>query len=221
VVNHLPAARDPSPPDPLRRLSGDLRGLAAGFGDHRVTVGEVMDRLGARASALLVVICALPFCAPITIAGLSIPFGLVILLLAIRFSLGLPPWLPARLRAVALPQGFFAKALALGGKSVGWIERQLRPRWAWLTDAPWKLRAHTLVVAAAATVLLLPLPPFPPLTNTLPALVIVILTMGVLERDGFGLAAGHTLFVLMLGYFAFWGAVILEFFERMLARFAG
>ena len=208
-------------PDPLRRLSEDLRQLAEGFGNHRVTVGEIMDRLGASASALLVVLCALPFCAPITIAGLSIPFGLVILVLAIRFSLGLPPWLPARLRTVALPPGFFAKALAIGGKIVGWIERQLVPRWAWLTDAPWKLRGHTLVVAAAATVLLLPLPPFPPLTNTLPALVIVILTMSVLERDGFGLVAGHTLFVLMIGYFVFWGAVILEFFERLLARVAG
>lgn len=214
-------AHPPRAPDPLRRLSEDLRQLAEGFGDHRVTLGEIMDRLGASASALIVVLCALPFCAPITIAGLSIPFGLVILVLAIRFSLGLPPWLPARLRTVALPPGFFAKALTLGGKIVGWIERQLVPRWGWLTDAPWKLRAHTLVVAAAATVLLLPLPPFPPLTNTLPALVIVILTMSILERDGFGLVAGHTLFVLMIGYFVFWGAVILEFFERLLARVTG
>jgi hypothetical protein len=206
------------PPEPLRRLSDDLRGLAAGFADHAVTLGEVMDRLGARASALLVVLCALPFCAPITIAGLSVPFGLVIFVLSLRFMLGLPPWLPARLRAVRLPPRFFRKALDLGGKIVGWIEGQLRTRWAWLSDAPWKLRLHTLTVAAAAVILLLPLPPFPPLTNTLPALVIVTLTLSILERDGAMILAGHVLFLLTLGYFIFWGAVILEFFRRLLER---
>lgn len=208
-------------PDPLRRLSDDLHGLAAAFSEHAVTVGEVMDKLGARASALLVVICALPFCSPITIPGLSTPFGFVILILALRFAAGLPPWLPAKLRALALPPKFFAKVLEAGSRVVGWIERQLRSRWSWLSDAPWKLRLHTLTVAAAACVLLLPLPPFPPLTNTLPALVVVVLTMSILERDGFGLVAGHTLFVLMIGYFIFWGAVIVEFFERLLARAAG
>lgn len=214
----LPAASPGIAPDPLRRLSDDLHGFAAAFSEHTVMLGEVMDKLGARASALLVVICALPFCSPLTIPGLSMPFGFVILVLSIRFALGLPPWLPSKLRAVTLPPKFFPKVLEAGSKIVGWIERQLRPRWTWLSDAPWKLRLHTLTVCAAACVLLLPLPPFPPLTNTLPALVVVVLTMSILERDGFGIASGHTLFVLMLGYFAFWGSVIIDFFERMLAR---
>lgn len=218
----MSSAVPPSPtPDPLRRLSDDLHALAAAFSDHAVTLGEVMEKLGARASALLIVTCALPFCSPVTIPGLSTPFGFVILTLAVRLAFGLPPWLPARLRRVALPPKFFAKVLEAGSRIVGWIERQLRPRWLWLSDAPWKLGAHALVVAAAATLLLLPLPPVPPFTNTLPALVIVVLTMSLLERDGFWILVGHTLFVFTLGYFAFWATVIVETIERLFARFGG
>ena len=205
----------------MRRLSHDLHELSLAFADHAVTLGEVMEKLGARASALLIVVCALPFCSPITIPGMSTPFGLVILTLSLRFAAGLPPWLPRRLRGVELPPKFFARVLEAGSKIVGWIERQLRPRWDWLSDAPWKIRVHTLVVAAAAVLLLLPLPPVPPLTNTLPALVIVVLTMSLLERDGFGILAGHTLFVFTLGYFAFWATVIVETIQRVLARFGG
>jgi hypothetical protein len=205
----------------LRRLSDDLHALSTAFSDHAVTVGEVMEKLGARASALLIVTFALPFCSPITIPGLSTPFGFAILILALRLAAGLPPWLPRRLRAVALPPRFFAKVLHAGSKVVGWIERQLRPRFSWLSDASWKLALHALVIAAAAALLLLPLPPVPPLTNTLPALVIVVLTMSMLERDGFGIAAGYGLFALTLGYFAFWATVIAEAVRRILERVGG
>lgn len=208
-------------PEPLRRLSNDLHALAQGFRDHAVTLGEVMDTLGARASAMLIVICALPFCSPITIPGLSTPFGLVILTLALRLALGLPPWLPSRLRRVDLPPKFFAKVLEAGSKVVGWIERKLQTRWVWLSDAPWKLGLHALIIAAAAILLLLPLPPVPPFTNTLPALVIVVLTMSLLEKDGFGILAGHALFVFTVGYFAFWAKVIIEAIQHLLARFGG
>ncbi len=217
----MPFSAHSSPPDPLRRLSDDLHALSVAFSDHAVTLGEVMEKLGARASALLIIVCGLPFCSPITIPGMSTPFGLVILILALRFAAGRPPWLPQRLRGVKLPPKFFARVLEAGSKMVGWIERQLRPRWDWISNADWKIRLHSLVVAAAAALLLLPLPPVPPLTNTLPALVIVVLTMSVLERDGFGIAAGYALFVGTLGYFAFWATVIVETVRRILERFAG
>jgi len=55
----------------------------------------------------------------ISIPGLSTPFGRVILLLATRYFLGLPPWLPDRLRRVILPGAFFTRVLAAGGKRVG------------------------------------------------------------------------------------------------------
>jgi len=218
VSSSAPATPPPPKPSPGHtddRLGDALRHLAARFADRPTPLGEVLDTLGPRASALLVVICALPFSTPISIPGLSTPFGLVILLLAARYLGGLPPWLPGRLRRVELPPSFLGKLLAASARLVGWLEHRLRPgRLASLVDQEWKLRLHTTVVILAALLLMLPLPPLPPFTNTLPALVAVVMTMAALKRDGAGVLAGYGLFVFTIGYFVFWGAIVLETFRR-------
>lgn len=136
-------------------ISAELRLLAARYREQPTPLGDLLDALGPRASALLVIICALPFSTPLSIPGLSTPFGLVILLLATRYFLGLPPWLPRRLRRVVLP------ALAL---------------------------------------------------------VAVVMTFSALKRDGAGIFAGYALFAFTVGYFVFWGAVVVESFDRYGAK---
>jgi hypothetical protein len=123
--------------------------------------------------------------------------------------------LPGRLRRVELPPSFLAKLLAASAKLVGWLEHRLRAgRLAVLVDANWKLRLHTAVVILAALLLMIPLPPLPPFTNTLPALVAVVMTFAALKRDGAGVLAGYGLFVFTIGYFVFWGAIVVETFRR-------
>lgn len=195
-------------------LSEELSQLSEQYKEQPTPIGHVLDTLGPRASALLVVICALPFSTPISIPGLSTPFGLVILLLATRYFLGLPPWLPERLRRVVLPGSFFAKLLAGSSKLVGWLEARLKTRLMFMVDADWKLRLHAVVTIVSALLLMLPLPPLPPFTNTLPALVSVVITFSTLKRDGIGVLAGYALFTFTVGYFVFWGAVIVETFNR-------
>lgn len=195
-------------------FSVELRTLAERYKTEPASLGTVLDTLGPRASALMVVICALPFSTPISIPGLSAPFGLVILLLATRYFLGLPPWLPGRLRRVVLPESFFTKVLNASSKLVGWLERRLSSRLHLLADAEWKLRLHTVIVIISAVLLMIPFPPIPPFTNTLPALVAVVMTFSVLKRDGIGILAGYGIFLFTVGYFIFWGAVVVESFNR-------
>ncbi len=206
---HAPSAEA----DPLRRLSDELVALAQTFHDREVTLGEVMSQLGARASALLMVILTLPFCAPVSIPGLSTPFGIVIVFLATRYALGLPPWLPRKLLATQLPPKFFGKLMLHAGKLIGWIERKLRPRWLWLTPSPAITRMHALAVIAAGLLLLLPLGGIP-LTNTLPALAIVVLTLGVIERDGVAIIVAYLLVLATVIYFGTFAAVIVTFFQE-------
>ena len=203
-----------TPPADAPPLSAELRLLADRYGEEPAPLGDVLDALGPRASALLVVICALPFSTPITIPGLSTPFGLVILLLALQLFFGQSPWLPNRLRRVVLPGSFFSRILAASSALVGWLERRLATRLHPLVDAPWKLRFHTGIVIWAALLLMIPLPPLPPFTNTLPALVAVVMTFSTLKRDGLGILAGYALFAFTVGYFVFWGAVVVETFNR-------
>jgi hypothetical protein len=206
--------REHSGPDPLRKLSDELHALAEQFRERSVPLREVMETLGARASGLLIVILALPFCAPISIPGLSVPFGAVILLLAGCFVIGRPPWLPARLLAVQLPPKFFRAVLEGASKFIGWIERRLHPRWLWLTGSTALLRVHTLAVCAGALLLLLPLGGIP-FTNTLPALVVVLAVLGMMERDGIAIAAAYVTLGLTVVYFGTFAGVIVGLFHRL------
>lgn len=203
----------PAGQDPLKKLSEELHQLAERFAERRVTLGEVMDVLGVRASGLLIIILALPFCAPISIPGLSVPFGIVILFIAARFALGLPPWLPARLLRVQLPPRFFRAVLEGASKFIGWIERRLKPRWPWWTGSPAALRLHAAMVGFCGFLLLLPLVGIP-FTNTLPALVIVIGMLGMMERDGVAIAGAYGLLVITLGYLGMFAGVMIELFKR-------
>ena len=200
-------------PDPLKKFSDELHALAARFADHAVTLQEVIDALGARASALLTVILALPFCSPITIPGLSVPFGLIIAVLAARFALGLPPWLPARLLAVKLPPKFFRAVLEGASKFIGVIEHRLKPRWPWMTESVGLRRAHMGLVCVAALLLLMPLVGIP-FTNTLPAVVIVLGTLGIMERDGVAVAVAYGFFVFTIVYLGAFAGVVMELAER-------
>ncbi len=205
--------QDPAGPDPLKKLSEELHQLAERFAERRVTLREVMDVLGVRASGLLIIILALPFCAPISIPGLSVPFGIVILYIAARFALGLPPWLPARLLATQLPPRFFRAVLEGASKFIGWIEKRLKPRWPWWTGSPARLRLHAAMVGFCGFLLLLPIVGIP-FTNTLPALVIVIGMLGMMERDGLAIAGAYGLLAVTVGYFGVFATVIVELFQR-------
>lgn len=200
-------------PDPLKKFSDELHALSTRFADQAVTLSDVITELGARASALLMVILALPFCAPIAIPGLSLPFGAVIALLAARFALGLPPWLPARLLRMKLPPKFFRAALEGASKFIGVIERRMRPRWPWVTATAGRRRMHMVLVFVGALMLLLPIGGIP-FTNTLPALVVVLGTLGILERDGAAVMTAYGFLVATGIYFAVFAGVIIQLAER-------
>lgn len=210
----------PAPVDPLRKFSGELHALAGQFRERAVTLREVIDTLGPRASGLLMVILALPFCAPISIPGLSVPFGAVILVLGACYVAGRPPWLPARLLAVKLPPRFFRAVLEGASKFIGWIDRRLRPRWPWLTSSPARLRVHALAVCAGAFLLLLPLGGIP-FTNTLPALVVVLGTLGMMERDGVAITAAYGLLAATVVYFATFAGLMIQLLEKATRWIAG
>ena len=210
----------PTGPDPLRKLSDELHVLAEQFRERKVTLREVMTTLGGRASGLLIVILALPFCSPISIPGLSVPFGAVIFVLGACFVGGRPPWRPHRLLAVELPPKLFRAVLEGASKFIGWIERQLHPRWAWITGTTALMRLHGLLVCAGAGLLLLPLGGIP-FTNMLPALVVVIGTLGMMERDGVAVVTAYGLLLATFAYFGAFAGVAIELFEKLKQWIAG
>jgi len=184
-----------------RRLSEELTELQARLNEGPVTIGDVVSKLRGRAYLLLVVLLTLPFLTPLPLPGLSTPFGLVVAFIALRLSLGRRPWLPARLRAKPVPAGFFLKVLGLTARALRILERMMRPRWDFLFSTPFLPRLHAFLILLSSLVLLLPL--IIPFSNAFPAWVILLATVGLLERDGLCITLAYAVFAAGVFYFIF------------------
>lgn len=203
-----------------RTLSEELRDLAREFEQHAVPLRTVIEVLHERAYTLLMIMLALPFCAPVSIPGLSTPLGLVIAIVAARFALGLPPWLPARLLRIELPPKFFATLLVVASKVIGFLERALVHRLSWMTLTPLLIRLHAVMIFLAAITLLIPAPL--PLSNLFPAWAILLGAAGVMERDGLAVLGAYLCTIVGIGYFvlvAIFGVQIFAYLhESVLGR---
>lgn len=190
-----------------RRLSEELTFLIASFADRPVRLQDVIAVMHGRAWIMLLLVLSLPFCTPIPLPGVSTPFGFVIALIGFRLSLRQKPWLPKMLLNRQIPAGFFPRLLSAARKVVKFLELFLRPRLTWLLDTDFLHHLYGAMIMIAGILLLLPLPV--PLSNTVPALTVVLLAGAMLERDGVSVIAGVVMFLIMLAFFtalAFGGA---------------
>ena len=105
--------------------------------------------------------------------------------------------------------------LAAARKILRGFELLLRPRLPWLTGSRTLLQLHSFPIFLAAILLLLPLPV--PFSNLIPAFSILLLSAGLLERDGLFLLAGHLTFLCAVGFFAVLGFAGAEGFDALRA----
>lgn len=192
------AGATPAAGTPLR-LSEELARLITAFADRPVRLQDVIAVLHGRAWIMLLLVLSLPFCTPIPLPGVSTPFGFIIALIGFRLSLRQKPWLPRSILERELPAGFFPRLLAAARKVLQLLELGLRPRLTWLLDTAWLHHLYGAMIMVAGILLLLPLPV--PLSNTVPALTIVLLAGALLERDGVAVLAGLLMFGVMLVFF--------------------
>lgn len=200
-----------------RKLSEVLEQLITEFQTRRVSLREVIVVLQGRAYNLLMLLLALPFLLPLPLPGLSSVLGLVIAAIALRLTLGQKPWLPASLLDRELPPKFFPTLLGGARRVLRFLEVMLKPRQLWLTASPLLGQLHAFIILVAALVLLLPLPPG---TNFPPALCIVIMAGGLLERDGRFILAGYLAFALngvFFALFAIYGERLVRFIWSLIS----
>jgi hypothetical protein len=199
----LPQALDESVTAPRRhccRLSEELDEiLELATGDRPVTARILVERLSLRGHALLAFFLALPFMQPVPLLGLSTPVGAAIALLGVFMMLGRPPWLPQRWLDRTLPPLTVRRMIRLGQGLLRRAERFIRPRGRWFHAHPWARPIAGGVIAVSGFELALPLPIA--FTNILPAIVIAMTAVGLLEEDALMLAAGELASLLVLAVF--------------------
>jgi hypothetical protein len=216
-----PHLLEPSPgaePLPAQRLSDDLRRLLVQAGGRSLTLGELEEILQGRGFALFTLLLSLPFCAPISIPGLSIPFGIVITFLGVRILFGRKPQLPDFVLRRELKYATLERIVNLGLKLCTRMEKITRPRMEFVRTWPGMINLIGLGLASGGIQLLLPLPPLIPLSNTIPAISVVLLTAGLIERDGVFVLAGYFVNLGAWLYFALMFGAIGEGVRHLLHR---
>lgn len=151
---------------------------------EKVTLGELVDSAGTRAYGFALLLFALPEALPLPVVGLTaivaLPVGLLGAYMAVMGTeRPLPGWLRRRSIKRSLLQAAVAKAAPMFER----IERITRPRWQRLAEAGRPLGLMCLVLAA---VVALPIP----FGNMPPALCIVGIAFGMVQRDGRIVAGG-------------------------------
>jgi len=188
-------------PSTPRRLSDDLEGLLAISCERPLCLGEVAAILQGRGFDLLTMVLAAPFLIP-SVPGLSTPFGAAIMALGASLACGREPWLPGFVLRRELSPETLGRILRLLLKLVRRMERAARPRLLFLQSGPAMTRWIGAAIASGGVFLFLPI--MVPVMNTLPALSILFLAAGLMERDGLFVALGHGFGVAAWIYFGAW-----------------
>ena len=169
--------------------------------DNGVTLSMVLELLGKESFLILSSFLALPFLAPVSIPGVSTVFGALILLIGISLVLDRPPWLPARLMTHVFPSDKLRTCLSQGLIWIQRLEKISHRRIPIFCHGHLMSRVNGLVVVLSALFLMAPLA-FIPFSNTLPALAILLLSIGILQHDGVFILLGYLFLVVTLFYFA-------------------
>lgn len=180
------------------RTSDIIDGILA-VPKERLPVGELLKGLHERAFGLAIILLVLPNCLPVPgIPYMSTVTGVPILLLATQLFLGRSePWLPQRIANWSAPRARLGRIWHRVRPGVVRVERLLRPRLTRLTE-PTSERIWAAVVMLLAFILALPIP----FANMLPAWGILLLSLGITERDGHVIIAGLAMTIIALCWVA-------------------
>lgn len=155
-----------------------------------ITIKEVLQTLGGKGKEILLIFLSLPFCLPIQIPGLAIPFGIISAMIGLGLAF--------RRHKILLPK--FLQSKSLKGKTI----KKIAKKGLWLTKKMKKwvhprlkvmCRHHLIsmlngiIIFILGILLALPLPV--PLTNLVAAWGILLMSLGMLEDDGLFVSIGY------------------------------
>ncbi len=194
----LSAGTKPDPP--VRRLSQDLRAILREADGRAMTIAELESTLQGRGFAMFILLLSAPFIVPAP--GLSVPFGIALMLLGLRIALGRKALLPDFLRRRTLTARTLERVISPLAGIAERFEKHIRPRMHFLQRHPWAVNLIGVGIVSGGFLLSLPLPI--PFSNALPAISIMLLAAGLMECDGLLVLWGYILGAASWAYIGFW-----------------
>ncbi|MEM8777787.1 MAG: exopolysaccharide biosynthesis protein [Cyanobacteria bacterium P01_G01_bin.49] len=147
-----------------------------------VKLVDILELAGERIFGFLFIILALPSALPVPAPGYSIPFGILMFLLAIQLIAGAKiPWLPDKMMNGSMKLKTVQAFLKKGNPWLKRIEALARPRMTYICTSFAGRVTIGVAIALMAISMMIPIPG----TNTLPAIGIFVTAFGLQEDDGF------------------------------------
>ena len=171
----------------------DARGLSELLAEHartvmseRVSLADIADFLGTRSIGTWLLILALPMVMPVPMPGISVLFGVPLMIISAQLALGARrPWLPAFILRQSMTRADYVVLIARMQPAVERFERLVRPRASWLAN-DWAKIPIGLICFVLAMIITLPIP----LGHLAPGTAICLLALGLIEHDGIVVGIG-------------------------------
>jgi hypothetical protein len=181
-----------------------------------ISVGEIVDRFGARAFGALLFIFSVPNVLPLPPGSSSI-LGLPLLLLAPQVAIGVrAPWLPRFIDDRKIKPSDLKRWLGRIIPRLRSVERLSRPRLLFLFG-PIGDRVIGLICTLLACVLILPIP----LGNLAPAICIGAFALALFQRDGVIALVGYLMASVSLGLLILSAGAVSLAITKMIGAFHG
>lgn len=182
------------------KFSQDIKTLLQVLAEKPLTLADVISETSERGFSLVIALLVLPFLVP-TPPGLSTPLGIACLLMSGQMALGRrTPWLPKKIASLQFPN-WFAQALLQNLRRITRIlEKITRPRFEKIAEHKLTWRLNGLCLTWLSILLM---SPYPPATNPIPAVGMLLLAVATIESDGILMCIGYAATVLNTLFFGF------------------
>lgn len=152
------------------------------------TVGDLLRDVKDQGFGLLFVILSIPVAIPVTPPGLSTPFGILVIGLAIQLYLkNETPWVPGWIAKRTLKSKPDSKFVRFMVAFVRFFERFTTPRWSHLFKRKVYLSIIGPIILFCGLMMLVPVPG----ASWLPSTGVFLIGMGMIERDGKFVTTGN------------------------------
>ena len=182
------------------RLNERLNALLEVAEKQPITLRQLIHSLEGKGQAVLLIIIGLPFCLPIQIPGLAIPFGIFLAFVGLRIAFGHRLWIPAALLDKKISYDTLQKITHYAGTITDRLRGFSYTRMVWLVQTPSLHILHGLTITLLALLLALPIPI--PFTNIAAACPIVCFGLALLDDDGVLICLAYFLAILAVIIFA-------------------
>ncbi|MEM8551135.1 MAG: exopolysaccharide biosynthesis protein [Pseudomonadota bacterium] len=168
---------------PRERLTDILQDVRnAGCGDV-VSVADILSAVGRRSFGALLLVPSILVVSPFSgIPGVPTTAALVIVLICAQYIVGRREvWLPRFVLRRSMSRARLNKAIDTASPIIGRLDRLVKPRWTFLLG---RLSIAALAVVIALLALTLPPLEILPFVSTTTGIIIALLSLALLARDG-------------------------------------